>query len=53
MRTRAAVARTVARVAEAVRAELPDAAVEPRDDGVAITGRRLRERLRWVGGLLR
>jgi hypothetical protein len=48
-----AVERAIARVAEAVRAAVPDARVEPRDDGVAIEGRNLRARLRWIGGLLK
>lgn len=48
-----AVARAVARVAEAVRAAVPEARVEERADGVAVEGRGLRDRLRWVGGLLR
>ncbi len=49
----AAVRRAIARVAQAVRSALPDATVEPHEDGVAITGRNLRARLRWIGGLLK
>lgn len=49
----AAVRRAIARVAEAVRGAVPDAGVETREDGVAITGRNLRARLRWIGGLLK
>jgi len=48
-----AVERAIARIAAAVRAAVPDARVEERGDGVAIEGRGLRERLRWIGGLLR
>jgi hypothetical protein len=47
------VRRALERVAEAVREAVPDARVETRDDGVAIEGRNLRERLRWIGGLLK
>lgn len=43
----------VRRVAEAVRRAVPDARVEERADGVLIEGRGIRERLRWIGGLLR
>ncbi|MEP9359320.1 hypothetical protein [Sphingomonas sp. KR3-1] len=43
----------IRRVADAVRAVVPDARVEERADGVVIEGRGLRERLRWIGGLLR
>lgn len=49
----AVVRRAIERVAEAVRAAVPDANVETRDDGVAISGRNLRARLRWIGGLLK
>ena len=45
--------RAIARVAEAVRQAVPDARVAVRPDGVEIEGRGLRERLRWIGGLLR
>lgn len=48
-----AVERAIMRVAEAVRAAVPDARVEMREDGVSIEGRSLRDRLRWIGGLLR
>ncbi len=50
---RNAVRQAIERVAEAVRNAVPDARVETRDDGVAIEGRKLRERLRWIGGLLK
>lgn len=49
----AAARRAIARVAAAVRDAVPDARVELRDDGVAIEGRGLRARLRWIGGMLR
>ncbi|WP_342248565.1 hypothetical protein [Sphingomonas sp. OTU376] len=50
---RNAVRRAIDRVAEAVRTAVPDARVELRDDGIAIEGRGLRARLRWIGGLLK
>lgn len=50
---RRAVQRAIERVAEVVRAAVPDARVELRDDGIAIEGRGLRARLRWIGGLLK
>ena len=43
----------IGRVAPAVRVAAPDARVEVHDDGIAIEGRRLRARLRWIGGLVR
>lgn len=48
-----AVERAIARVADAIRAAVPDARVELREDGVQVEGRGLRGRLRWIGGLLR
>ncbi|WP_179187839.1 hypothetical protein [Sphingomonas sp. IBVSS2] len=45
--------RAIGRVAAAVRAAAPDAQVEVREDGIAIEGRGLRARLRWIGGLVR
>lgn len=48
-----AVERAIARVADAVRQAVPDARVEVRGDGVTVEGRGLRERLRWIGGLLK
>lgn len=47
--------RTVARVAEAVRAAVPGARVETGAAGVTIAGRGLRgdARLRWIAGLVR
>lgn len=53
MNTQPAVRRAIERVADAVRAAAPDARVEVRPDGISIDGHRLRERLRWIGGLLR
>ncbi|MDG2534482.1 hypothetical protein P6144_12540 [Sphingomonas sp. HITSZ_GF] len=53
MRTEAAVRRAIARVAQAVGDAVPDARIEQRPDGVAIEGRGVRERLRWIGGLLK
>jgi hypothetical protein len=49
----AVVQRAIERVAERIREAVPDARVEVREDGVAIEGRNLRARLRWIGGLLK
>lgn len=49
----ATVRRAIARVAQAVQSAVPEADVETREDGVAISGRNLRARLRWIGGLLK
>ncbi len=50
-RVRARIAELAARIAEAV----PEAEVEPREDGVVVRGRGVLSdpRLRWIGGLLR
>jgi ParB-like chromosome segregation protein Spo0J len=53
MRTAMAVARATARVAEALRRELPDAEVVEDVGEITIAGRGLRARLRWIGGVLR
>lgn len=50
-----AVEATIARLAERLRAEMPEAAVVASDDTVAVTGRGLIDAapLRWSAGLLR
>lgn len=41
------------RLAEAVRAELPGATVEESDGAVTVSGRGVRDALRWPAGLIR
>lgn len=48
-----AVERAIARVAGAIRRAVPEARVEETAQGVVIEGRGIRERLRWIGGLLK
>jgi hypothetical protein len=51
--------RAIVALAERVAAEVPDVAVEPREEGVALSGRGLARRLidepvlRWIGSLVR
>ncbi|MEI9850624.1 MAG: hypothetical protein WDN24_06915 [Sphingomonas sp.] len=47
------VARAVERIAARVREEYPGVAAEPVPGGVALSGRGLRMRLRWIAGLIR
>lgn len=49
----ARVAAMRARLAEAVRAEMPGATVEVGEDGVTVSGRGVRDALRWPAGLIR
>lgn len=47
------VAAVRARLAEAVRAEMPGATIEENGDAVTVSGRGVRDALRWPAGLIR